>query len=235
VECVEWTMFGVFSSNGQICSATSRLLIHESIAKQVLDRMVEEVKKIFVGDPFTEKDPSIGPLVSKSQQERVLGFVELGIKEGATLLCGGRKPIGLQGYFVEPTIFVNVKEEMTIWKEEIFGPVLSVMTFKTEEEAIKLANATTYGLASAVLSTDPKQVERVTQQMRCGIVWQNCSQPCFVQAPWGGLKKSGIGRELGTFGLHNYLEPKQVTSYNVKEAGKWQWYIKNPNPNPAKL
>lgn len=131
---------------------------------------------------------------------------------------------------------------MTIWKEEIFGPVLSViffglslnisslkkvMTFKTEEEAIQLANNTTYGLAAAVMTKNQERSERIVKRLKCGIAWINCSQPCFCHAPWGGVKKSGIGRELGKWGLENYLSVKQITSYEIKEPGKWGWYIKS--------
>jgi betaine-aldehyde dehydrogenase len=128
---------------------------------------------------------------------------------------------------LEPTVFVNVTPNMTIWREEIFGPVLSVMRFKTEEEALHLANDTCYGLGAAVLSRDRSRCDRFVQGVRAGICWVNCSQPCFVQGPWGGLKRSGIGRELGKWGLDNYLEVKQVTSYLVEETGKWGWYIKS--------
>jgi len=116
---------------------------------------------------------------------------------------------------------------MTIWREEIFGPVLSVMTFKTEEEALRLANNTTYGLGAAIMSADKERCDRFVKGFRAGIVWVNCSQPCFVQCPWGGVKQSGIGRELGTWGLDNYLEVKQVTQYVVPEPGKWGWFIKS--------
>eukprot|EP00027_Filamoeba_sp_ATCC50430_P003947 CAMPEP_0168557106 /NCGR_PEP_ID=MMETSP0413-20121227/9240_1 /TAXON_ID=136452 /ORGANISM="Filamoeba nolandi, Strain NC-AS-23-1" /LENGTH=509 /DNA_ID=CAMNT_0008588099 /DNA_START=54 /DNA_END=1583 /DNA_ORIENTATION=- len=227
-EAVEWTMFGCFWTNGQICSATSRLLIHEKIAKTFLEKLAQEAKKITVGDPFIENDPSMGPLVSEAQWKKVLGYVEKGKKEGATLLTGGKRPDNLKtGYFLEPTVFVNVNENMSIWKEEIFGPVLSVMTFKTEEEAIRLANNTSYGLAAGVMSKDQSRCDRLAKQFRSGIVWINCSQPCFVQCPWGGMKQSGIGRELGPWGLDSYLEVKQVTSYVVQESGKWGWFIKS--------
>eukprot|EP01118_Nematostelium_gracile_P006438 TRINITY_DN2075_c0_g1_i2.p1 TRINITY_DN2075_c0_g1~~TRINITY_DN2075_c0_g1_i2.p1 ORF type:complete len:500 (-),score=161.66 TRINITY_DN2075_c0_g1_i2:89-1588(-) len=228
VEAVEWIMFGCFWTNGQICSATSRLLIHEKIAPAVLERLSKEANNIFVGDPFTEKDPSMGPLVNSAQYKRVFDYIEKGKKEGATLLCGGKKPVNAtSGYFVEPTVFINVTPEMSIWKEEIFGPVLSVMTFKTEEEALYLANNTEFGLGAAIMSKDEARCQRFVKAFRAGIVWVNCSQPCFCQAPWGGMKQSGIGRELGRWGLENYLEVKQVTSYVVKESGKWGWFVKS--------
>jgi len=116
---------------------------------------------------------------------------------------------------------------MTIWKEEIFGPVLSVMTFKTEEEAIYLANNTIFGLGAAIMSKNKERCERFVKAFRAGIVWINCSQPCFFQAPWGGMKRSGIGRELGRWGLENYLEVKQVTSYQIEKPGQWGWFIKS--------
>ncbi len=192
-------MFGCFWTNGQICSATSRLLVHDSIADKLLSRLSEEAKKIYVGDPFTDKDPSMGPLVSKGQYERVLSFVKSGVDQGAKLLTGGKRPeYQSKGYYLEPTVFIDVKENMTIWREEIFGPVLSVMRFKTEEEALKMANDTCYGLGAAVLSKDKEKCERFVKGVRAGICWVNCSQPCFVQGPWGGMKRSGIGRELGT-------------------------------------
>jgi len=226
VEAVEWIMFGAFWTNGQICSSTSRALIHESIYPQVIERLAKEVPKIFVGDPFSENDPSIGPVVNAAQFKKVLKYIELGKSEGARLLVGGTAPHS-KGYFITPTVFVDVKENMTIWKEEIFGPVLSVCKFKTEEEAIRLANGTDYGLAAAVLSKDQARCDRLIKAFRAGITWVNCSQPAFVQAPWGGMKISGFGRELGKWGLDNYLEVKQVTSYLVKEPGKWGWYIKS--------
>lgn len=220
---VEWVMFGCFWTNGQICSATSRLLIHEDIADEFIQLLVSETKKLIVGDPLV-KNVNVGPLVSKSQQEKVLGYIDSATKEGATI-AGQAMPEALGqhkcGYFVHPTIITNVHKQMRVWREEIFGPVLSVMSFKTEEEAISLANDSEYGLAGAVFSSDPEQLKRVTKALRVGIVWNNCSQPCFVQLPWGGMKKSGIGRELGPFGLHAYLEPKQICTYRADKAFGW--------------
>lgn len=226
IEAVEWIMFGVFWTNGQICSSTSRVLLHEKIYDQVLNALKKQAEKIYVGDPFTENDPSMGPLVSKKQRDKVLSYIEKGKIEGAKLLCGGEAP-SQTGFYVKPTVFYDVQPHMTIWKEEIFGPVLSVMKFKTEEEALELANNTDFGLGAGVMSKDQARCDRVVKQLRAGIVWVNCSQPCFCQAPWGGMKMSGTGRELGQWGLDNYLEVKQVTSYLEKEPGKWGWFIKN--------
>lgn len=220
---VEWVMFGCFWTNGQICSATSRLLLQEDIAEEFIQRLVRETEKLVVGDPL-EKGVQVGPLVSKSQQEKVLAYIDGAVKNGAEI-AGQAMPAKINkhesGYYVHPTILTNVRTHMKVWNEEIFGPVLSVMTFKTEEEAIALANDTEFGLAGAVFTTDEEQIKRVTKALRVGIVWNNCSQPCFVQLPWGGMKKSGTGRELGPFGLDSYLEPKQICTYVADKPFGW--------------
>ncbi|XP_019197918.1 PREDICTED: betaine aldehyde dehydrogenase, chloroplastic-like isoform X2 [Ipomoea nil] len=149
--------------------------------------------------------------------------------EGATILYGGQRPEHLKkGYYIEPTIITDVNTNMQIWREEVFGPVLCVKTFKTEVEAIELANDTQYGLGAAVLSKDLARCERLTKAFQSGIVWINCSQPCFWQPPWGGKKRSGFGRELGEWGLENYLNINQVTQYVSDEA--WGFY-----KSPSKL
>ncbi|AOV16533.1 aldehyde dehydrogenase [Acidihalobacter aeolianus] len=223
-KAVEWIMFGIFWNQGEVCSATSRLLVHEDIAPRVLERLREAAHEIKVGDG-QEAGTLLGPLVSETQYQRVLGYIDIGLAEGATLLTGGRRPAGLeQGYFLEPTVFVDVRREMRIWREEIFGPVLAVMTFGDEAEALALANDSDFGLAAAVMSADLERCERVSRALRAGIVWINCSQPTFTQAPWGGFKLSGIGRELGRWGLQNYLEVKQITRYESGRA--WGWYLK---------
>ncbi|NP_001303116.1 betaine aldehyde dehydrogenase 2, mitochondrial [Brassica napus] len=227
-KAVEWTMFGCFWTNGQICSATSRLLVHEKIADEFLDKLVKWTKNIKISDPF-EEGCRLGPVVSKGQYERVVKFVSNARKEGATVLCGGARPGHLKkGYFVEPAIISNVTTSMEIWRDEVFGPVLCVKTFSTEDEAIQLANDSQYGLAGAVLSNDLERCDRVSKAFEAGIVWVNCSQPCFCQAPWGGTKRSGFGRELGEWGLENYLSVKQVTQYISNEP--WGWY-----KSPSKL
>ncbi|KAL6997226.1 Aminoaldehyde dehydrogenase 2, peroxisomal [Sarracenia purpurea var. burkii] len=227
-KAAEWTMFGCFWTNGQICSATSRLLVQESIATEFLDRLVRWSRNIKISDPF-EEGCRLGPVVSAGQHEKVMKIISTARSEGATILCGGTRPQHLKkGYFVEPTIISDVTTSMQIWREEVFGPVLCVKTFSTEEEAIELANDTHYGLGAAVISKDLDRCERVTKVLQSGIVWVNCSQPCFCQAPWGGTKRSGFGRELGEWGLENYLSVKQVTEYISDEP--WGWY-----PSPSKL
>nr|AEK98521.1 betaine aldehyde dehydrogenase [Sesuvium portulacastrum] len=221
-KAAEWTAFGCFWTNGQICSATSRLLVHERIAAEFLDRLVKWCKNIRISDPF-EEGCRMGPVASKGQYEKVLKFISTAKSEGATVLCGGSRPVHLKkGYFVEPTIISDVSTSMQIWREEVFGPVLCVKTFSSEDEAIELANNTHYGLGAAVISQDLERCERVTKALQAGIVWVNCSQPCFCQAPWGGTKRSGFGRELGEWGIENYLNIKQVTQYISDEP--WGWY-----------
>ncbi|RLN97619.1 hypothetical protein BBJ28_00006367 [Nothophytophthora sp. Chile5] len=220
---VEWVMFGCFWTNGEICSSTSRLLLHEDFADEFIKKLVAETEKLVVGDPLDSKTQT-GPLVSKMQQDKVLGYIQSAKEEGATLAGQATLPTTGKGYFVAPTILTNVTKDMRVWKEEIFGPVLSVMTYKTEEEAIALANDSEFGLAAAVFTSDDEQLKRVTKALRAGIVWNNCSQPCFVELPWGGVKKSGIGRELGPFGMNGYLEPKQICTYVADKP--FAWYLK---------
>eukprot|EP01024_Parvocaulis_polyphysoides_P053256 TRINITY_DN5298_c3_g1_i1.p1 TRINITY_DN5298_c3_g1~~TRINITY_DN5298_c3_g1_i1.p1 ORF type:complete len:508 (-),score=98.03 TRINITY_DN5298_c3_g1_i1:397-1920(-) len=222
-KAVEWVMFGCFWTNGQICSATSRLIVHKNIAQQLYAKLIQRAESINVCDP-TQKDCRLGPLVSEGQYKKVLNYIEMGVQEGAKLITGGKRPLGVNenGYFIQPTVFVDVYPGMKIWQEEIFGPVISCMTFESEQEAIEMANNSEYGLAGAVISNDAERCQRVADALEVGIVWVNCSQPCFCQAPWGGVKNSGYGRELGRWGLHNFLNVKQVTTY-VSDA-KWDWY-----------
>mmetsp|Transcript_22301 Transcript_22301/g.53498 ORF Transcript_22301/g.53498 Transcript_22301/m.53498 type:complete len:512 (-) Transcript_22301:193-1728(-) len=237
---VEWLMFGIFWTNGQICSATSRAIIHEDMLPKILPRLKEVVVKIQACTPLTPERPDvafIGPVISKGQYDKVLGYIAAGKAEGATLFCGGGRPADAppKGFYIAPTVFTDVKADMKIWNEEIFGPVLAVMTFKTEEEAIALANNSDFGLAGAVLSGDATRGQRVARAFKCGIAWVNCSQPCFCQAPWGGVKRSGIGRDNGEAGFNSFLEVKQITEY--KSTKPWGWYIPpgftRPLPEPA--
>ncbi|WP_027997393.1 aldehyde dehydrogenase family protein [Sinorhizobium arboris] len=223
-EAVEWIMFGIFWNQGQVCSATSRVLVQEGIYDRLLARLVDETKKIRIGNGL-EEGVLLGPLVSKRQHEQVVAAIEAAKAAGATVACGGQRPEGFdKGYYLEPTILTDVPLESDAWREEIFGPVLCIRPFSTEEEAIELANDSRFGLAAAVMSKDDVRAERVAAAFRAGIVWINCSQPTFTEAPWGGYKESGIGRELGRWGLENYLETKQITKYVSKDP--WSWYIK---------
>jgi len=222
-QAVEWVMFGIFWNQGQVCSATSRLVVQEGIAPRLIERLAEEARKIKIGEGMGE-GVQLGPLVSRPQYDKVLGYMETGRRE-ARLICGGGQAAGFNaGYFVEPTIFADVPPSARIWKEEIFGPVLSVATFKGEDEAVALANDSEFGLAAAVMSADLDRAERVADKLEAGVVWINCSQPNFLEPPWGGMKKSGVGRELGTWGLMNFLETKQITAYTSRDP--WGWYLK---------
>lgn len=222
-EAVEWILFGIFWNQGEVCSATSRVLIHEDIYPALTERLAIEAKKIKIGHGL-EDGVLLGPLVSPSQHVKVLAAIEKG-KTEATLVSGGGVPQGLEhGCYVEPTIFADVPTDAWIWNEEIFGPVVCIRKFTTEQEAIDLANDSRFGLAAAVLSNDLDRAERVARAFRAGIVWINCSQPTFTEAPWGGYKQSGIGRELGEWGFNNYLETKQITTYDRSKP--WGWYIK---------
>jgi len=223
-QAAEWVMFGIFFNQGQVCSATSRVLVERPLYEKLLARIVEQAAKITIGNGMQE-GVQLGPIVNKSQYEKVLAAIEKGKSEGARLVCGGKRPSSLdKGYFIEPTVFADVPEDSFIWNEEIFGPVVAIRPFDTESEAVQSANNSRFGLGAAVMSKDDARCERVARALRAGIVWINCSQPTFTEAPWGGYKQSGIGRELGEWGLNNYLETKQITRYNTDEP--WGWYIK---------
>ncbi|MGO7368629.1 aldehyde dehydrogenase family protein [Rhizobium ruizarguesonis] len=228
-KAVEWIMFGIFWNQGQVCSATSRVLVQEAIYGRLLERLVEETNRIKIGNGLYE-GTLLGPLVSKRQYDQVVAAIEGARKAGAIVACGGARPEGFdRGFYLRPTVLADVPLDSDAWKEEIFGPVVCMRSFKTEEEAVELANDSRFGLAAAVMSKDDTRAERVAAAFRAGIVWINCSQPTFTEAPWGGYKESGIGRELGRWGLDNYLETKQITRFISEDP--WGWYIK---PEAAK-
>ncbi|OBZ91951.1 aldehyde dehydrogenase [Pararhizobium polonicum] len=223
-KAVEWIMFGIFWNQGQVCSATSRVLVEAGIYDAIVSRLCEEAAKIRIGNGM-EDGTLLGPIVSKGQHDKITAAIDRARIDGATVAYGGGRPAGLDnGYFLEPTVLTGMSEDSYIWKEEIFGPVVCVKPFKDEDDAIRMANDSRFGLAAAVMSKDVIRAERVAEAFRAGIVWVNCSQPTFVEAPWGGYKQSGIGRELGRWGLSNYLETKQITRFNSDEP--WGWYIK---------
>ncbi len=221
---VEWIMFGIFWNQGQVCSATSRVLVQRDLYEPLLQRLREEAGKVRIGNGL-EDGVLLGPLVNKSQYDKVLAAIARGQEEGAQLVTGGSRPAGFdKGFYLQPTVFADVPEDSWIWNEEIFGPVVCVRPFDNEAEALRSANDSRFGLAAAVMSRDLARCERVARKLRAGIVWINCSQPTFTEAPWGGYKQSGIGRELGEWGLNNYLETKQITRYDSEQS--WAWYIK---------
>jgi aldehyde dehydrogenase (NAD+) len=199
---------GIFFNSGQVCSAGSRVLAHDSVYDEVVERLTARAKAIRVGNP-SEAGITMGPIVSEIQMKRVLDYVDIGVTEGASLAAGGTR-IGDRGYFVEPTVFANVDHEMRISQEEIFGPVLSVIRFSDEEDAIRKANGTKYNLAAGVWSKDIGRVQRFAKKARAGTVWINTYGYTDVRLPWGGSRDSGFGREHGDAALENFTEPKAV-------------------------
>src|SRR5467141_587764 len=213
---VDGALFGVFINQGEVCSAGSRILVEKKIYPKFVEAMTEKAKRIKLGAPL-DRDTKMGPLVSKEQYDRVTSYMEIGKKEAKTAIGGGRAKAFGKGFYVEPTIFYDVDNSARIAREEIFGPVASVIPFENEADAIKIANDTPYGLAGAVWTRDIYKAFRIVKSMRAGIIWVNHMQPTYVEAPWGGYKQSGFGRELGPWGMEEYLETKQVY-VNLDEA-----------------
>ena len=208
----ELVVGGIFYNAGQMCSATSRLIIEKSVAHQILERVVTLAKNLKHGDSL---DPAttMGPLTTKTQYDKVLAYIAEGKALGHRLLTGGGKPRSLdRGWFIEPTIFVDVPSSSPLWREEIFGPVLCVQTFEHEDEAIALSNDCDFGLVATIVGSDLKRCERVADAIEAGHIWINSPQTIFVETSWGGFKASGIGRELGPWGLSAYLEVKHKTT-----------------------
>jgi aldehyde dehydrogenase (NAD+) len=207
-EAVEGAHFGLFFNHGQCCCAGSRVFVEEKIYDQFVEKSGVRAKRRKVGDPFDPQTEQ-GPQVDQSQFDKVMGYIESGRNEGAKLVCGGDR-VGTRGYFIEPTVFADVRDDMKIAKEEIFGPVMSVIPFKSLDEVVARANRTTYGLAAAVWTSDIKKALAVANGVRAGTVWVNCYNVLDPRAPFGGFKQSGIGRELGEYGLQQYSEAKTV-------------------------
>jgi betaine-aldehyde dehydrogenase len=206
------TMSAIFMNQGQMCTAGSRLLLQDSIYDQFLDLLVKRTQSLKIGNSQSY-ETDFGPLVSAKQRDHVLHFVKRGISEGAQVLCGGHVPVvsGFErGFYFEPTIFTDVKPEMTIAQEEIFGPVLVAFKFADEEEAVTIANDTVYGLAACVWSKDLEKAQRVARRLRCGTVWINTYGGFYNEASYGGYKQSGFGRELGVDGLLEYTQAKHI-------------------------
>ncbi len=223
---LDGAMYAIFYHQGQCCEAGTRLLLPNSKYEDFVDKLVAKAKKIRLGDP---RDPAtdMGPLISRKQQERVLAYIAKGKAEGATLATGGRAPLDAAlagGFFVEPTVFTEVMNTMTIAREEIFGPVLSVIRYHDEDEAVVIANDSIYGLGGGVWSRDKERAMNVAKRLRTGTVWINEWHLISERAPFGGYKQSGIGREFGIDGLKEYTEAKHLHIDELGTREKKFWY-----------
>jgi coniferyl-aldehyde dehydrogenase len=209
-KAAELALMGITYNKGEICVAGSRVFVQEGIYDKLVEKLVEKAKAMKVGDPF---DPSSqqGPQVDKKQFDKILSYIDIGVKEGATLLTGG-KPACKTGYFIQPTIFADVTNDMKIVKDEIFGPVMSLMKFKTIEEAIKSANSSKYGLAAGIVTKNIDTANTVSRSIRAGIIWINCYFAFDLDCPYGGYKMSGFGRDMGMDALYSYLQVKSVVT-----------------------
>jgi aldehyde dehydrogenase (NAD+) len=205
---IEGAYIGLFLNQGQCCCAGSRIFVEEKIHDEFVERMTKKAKARRVGDPF-DMETEQGAQISQEQFDRILGYIDIGQKEGAKLVTGGKRH-GDRGYFIEPTIFTGVKDEMRIAQEEIFGPVMSILPFKNTDEVVERGNRTFYGLAAAVWTRDVQKAHQLAHRLRAGTVWVNCYDVFDAAAPFGGYKMSGIGRELGEYALQLYSEVKTV-------------------------
>lgn len=213
-QAVKWSHFGIMSNQGQICTATSRILVHREILPTFLENFKKAVEGVKIGDQW-DASTFQGPQVTRAQYERILSYFEIAKGEGATILTGGAAHTladskNKDGYFIQPTVITDVTDSMRIVQEEVFGPVVVILPFDSEEEAIKRANSTQYGLGAAVFTTDLERAHRVASEIESGMVWVNSSQDCDPRVPFGGVKQSGIGRELGEAGLEAYSQIKAV-------------------------
>ncbi|KAL2782858.1 aldehyde dehydrogenase [Aspergillus keveii] len=212
---ISWSNFGIFFNHGQCCCAGSRILVQEGIYDKFVERFKERAAKNKLGNPF-EQDTFQGPQVSQLQFDRIMEYINHGKQSGATVAVGGDRH-GDEGYFIQPTVFTDVTSDMKIAKEEIFGPVVTVQKFKDEAEAIKIGNSTEYGLAAAVHTKNVNTAIRVSNALKAGTVWINNYNLISYQAPFGGFKQSGLGRELGSYALENYTQVKTV-HYRLGDA-----------------
>ncbi|WP_059104933.1 aldehyde dehydrogenase family protein [Shouchella shacheensis] len=220
------SLFGVFLHSGQLCESGTRLFVPDKLHDEVVKRLVALTKTLKPGNPL-DQATDIGPVISKKQKESILSYIKAGKKEGATLVCGGKEltvPGCEEGHFIEPTIFTDVTNEMTIAREEIFGPVLSVIRYSEVDEVVELANDTIYGLAAGIWTQDVNQAYAVARKLRAGVVWINDWHMLRNDAPFGGYKQSGIGREMGKHSLDAYTQVKHVHTSMVPDLHKRSWY-----------
>jgi acyl-CoA reductase-like NAD-dependent aldehyde dehydrogenase len=221
---VDGALWGTFFHAGQLCESGTRCFVPKSIYKEFMARVRERVAKMKVGDP-QDPDTTMGPVISKAQLTTIMKYIEIGKKEGAKCTIGGNRPKNMtKGYFVEPTIFEEVNNKMTIAQEEIFGPVLSVIKYDSVEEAVAMANDSIYGLAGAVFSRDIPRAIEIAKRLRTGTVWINDYHLVNAAAPFGGYKQSGIGREHGTYGLLEYTQTKHIHVDQGIDRSKKFWY-----------
>jgi len=206
---IEGSHFALFFNQGQCCCAGSRVFVEEKAYDQFVERSAQRARKRTVGDPF-DTNTEQGPQVDQTQFDKVMGYIDSGKRQGAKLVCGGGR-VGERGYFIEPTVFSDVQDNMTIAQEEIFGPVQSIIKFRSIDEVVERANNTMYGLAAGVWTRDIGKAHAIANSVRAGTVWINCYDVFDAAAPFGGFKQSGIGRELGEYGLQQYTEVKTVT------------------------
>ena len=209
---VRAALWGVFGNKGEMCTAASRLLLHEDIYDRFLDELAARARKLRLGNPL-DSSTQMGPQISARQMDRILDFIEIGKQEGARIVCGGERDIDgdkARGYFVKPTIFADVTPDMRIAAEEIFGPVVCAIRFRDADDAIRIANSTTYGLASAVWTRDLKLAHRMAAEIKAGSVWVNTYNAFDSASPFGGYKQSGFGRDLGSYALEQYTNVKSV-------------------------
>jgi aldehyde dehydrogenase (NAD+) len=200
---------GIFAAGGQTCVAGSRLIVQRSVERELIERIVERASKIRLGDP-NDPETEMGPIANAAQYERVLRYLQVARDEGATVALGGGPDTSRGGFFVQPTVLTRLKPDATVVREEIFGPVLSTLTFTDESEAVKLANATEYGLAAGIWTKDVHRAHRVAARLRAGTVWVNTYRAAGPSVPFGGFNESGIGRENGIEGLDEFLQTKSV-------------------------
>jgi len=208
-QAIEGSHFALFFNQGQCCCAGSRLFVEEKAYDEFVERSAARARKRTVGDPF-DSGTEQGPQVDQAQFDKVMGYIDSGKRQGAKLVCGGNR-VGDRGYFIEPTVFADVQDNMTIAQDEIFGPVQSIIKFRSIEEVVDRANNTMYGLAAAVWTRDIGKAHAIANNVRAGTVWVNCYDVFDAAAPFGGFKQSGMGRELGEYGLQQYTEVKTVT------------------------
>ena len=213
--------FAAFIASGQTCVAGTRVLVHESQAGALVERMVRRARAIRIGDPL-DLSTQLGPLVSAPQLQRTERYVEIGRAEGATVACGGRRPSGAlaSGFFYEPTIFTGVTPSMRIAQDEIFGPVTCVLTYRDDDEAVRIANDIQFGLAASIWTGDAARGMKLAERLECGIIWINDHHRIDPALPWGGMKDSGMGREAGLEGYREYTTTKSVI-VNLDEPVDW--------------